>query len=139
MSRLEQQINVWTVRKVKAKRRAVLEILEAALNNADVAIRQREQKTARPTIAADLADNFLGKPILLANAAYDRVAREMRTLGCKVQRDLKVHNLAQMKFHVIKAVLDLENANLKGIRKMLDEVRAQLKKGKYKPRRRRKK
>lgn len=138
-SRLEQQINVWTARKGKKKKRAILEILEAALNNADVAIRQRKQKTAVPTIAADLDENFLGKPILLANAAYDRVARELRLSGCQVQRDLKIHNLAQMKFHVIKAVVGLEQANPKKIRKKLDEVRARLRKGKHKPRRRRRK
>lgn len=125
-SKLEREIEAWREARDGSERKVVLRIVERVFNNADIALRQRNQTQIMVTIAADLDEHLIGKNLKKAKAAYDRAALEMRRLGARVQMFTSLEPIAQMEFESIKAIIDLQGVDLKKIQRKLYEARVQL-------------
>ncbi len=123
-SKLEHQLEIWAGRKVKAIDVCVMEVLVATLRYVDIAIRQRGQKKAVVTIAADLLDNFGTENLRRSSQAYDMSARWVRNLGGKVQLIQKPEKVGQMDFWVVQAELTLEGIEIKQAQKKLRDAKS---------------
>lgn len=128
LGKVTAEMKAWEGIRDRRYERAILAVMNRVLNNADIALRQRNQKTMQVTIATDFEERLAGKYWSLAQTLYAQTASELRHLNCKVQKGQDVIQVSQMKLVRIRVIVDLAGADLKVIQEKLRYIRRQLKK-----------
>lgn len=126
-SKLEIQVKTWRDLKESRGEWIALKVKERVLNNADIALRQRNQTDIKVTVAADFDECLVGGELQKATAAYTEAALEMRRLGANVQKLFIIESVCKMKFNIFMAAISLTGVDLMRVQAKLREVRRRLK------------